>query len=220
MYTYSIQEWLLFFYIYCFLGWCFESTYVSVRKGHWVNRGFMRAPFLPLYGSGAILMLIIGRIFEGNVYFTYTAGLIGATLLEFLTGLGMEWFYKIKYWDYSNQRCNFMGHICLTSSIAWGFFTLLMTRVLHGPVEALVFRVPAAVITVLVSALTVFLAWDFIQSFKAAIELKEKLIKLEQDIDNMELREEIADMCESIQAVLTAKYEVRISSSRLPNVKG
>ncbi len=220
MYTYSIGEWLLFFYIYCFLGWGFESTYVSVRKGHWVNRGFMRAPFLPLYGSGAILMLVVGRIFQDNVFLTYLVGLIAATLLEFFTGLSMEWFYKIKYWDYSNQRCNFMGHICLTSSIAWGFFTLLMTRVLHGPIEALVFRVPAAVITVLVSALTIFLAWDFILSFKAAMELKKMLIQMEKDVDNMELREEIADMCESIQAVLTARYEVRISSLHLPNVKG
>ncbi|MBO5346918.1 MAG: putative ABC transporter permease, partial [Lachnospiraceae bacterium] len=121
MYIYSVQEWLLFFYIYCFLGWCFESTYVSLRKGHWVNRGFMRAPFLPLYGSGAILMLIVGQLFRDNVFLTYLVGLFAATLLEFFTGLGMEWFYKIKYWDYSNQRCNFMGHICLTSSIAWGF---------------------------------------------------------------------------------------------------
>ena len=57
-------------------------------------------------------------------------------------------------------------------------------------------------------------------SFKAAMELKKVLTQMEKDVDNMELREEITDMCESIQAVLTARYEVRISSLHLPNVKG
>ena len=49
--TYTTVDWLMFFYIYCFLGWCFESTYVSIQHKKWVNRGFMRGPFLPLYGS-------------------------------------------------------------------------------------------------------------------------------------------------------------------------
>ncbi len=241
MFAYSIEEWLLFFYIYCFLGWCFESTYVSTRKGHWVNRGFMRAPFLPLYGSGAILMLVVSRPFVDNIVLTYIAGLISATLLELATGAAMEYLFKIKYWDYSNQRFNFKGHICLTSSIAWGFFTLLMTRVIHEPIESLVLRIPEAVVTAIVLVLTVVLTWDFALSFKAAIELRDVLIKLEEVKADMEelqeklrnimehaseqvqraieergakleaLREEIADMRENIQAELSANFEVRIS---------
>ena len=45
--TYTTVDWLMFFYIYCFLGWCFESTYVSIQHKKWINRGFMRGPFLP-----------------------------------------------------------------------------------------------------------------------------------------------------------------------------
>ena len=57
MYSYTIVQWLFFFYFYCFVGWCIESAYVSVRTRKLTNRGFMRGPFLPLYGSGAIMML-------------------------------------------------------------------------------------------------------------------------------------------------------------------
>ena len=39
---YTFCQWLFFFYFYCFLGWIWETCYVSVLKGHWVNRGFMR----------------------------------------------------------------------------------------------------------------------------------------------------------------------------------
>ncbi len=56
MYHYTAIQWLFFFYFYCFFGWCFESTYVSLKSRKLVNRGFCRGPFLPLYGSGAIMM--------------------------------------------------------------------------------------------------------------------------------------------------------------------
>ena len=57
MYTYAWYHWLTFFYIYCFCGWVFESTYVSLKQHHFVNRGFLRLPMLPLYGTGAVMML-------------------------------------------------------------------------------------------------------------------------------------------------------------------
>ena len=55
---YTVSQWLIFFFIYCFLGWVWECCYVSVRKRKWVNRGFLHGPFLPIYGSGAIVILI------------------------------------------------------------------------------------------------------------------------------------------------------------------
>ena len=241
MFGYSIEEWLLFFYIYCFFGWCFESTYVSLRTGHWVNRGFMRAPFLPLYGSGALLLLVVSKHFVDNLVLTYIAGCIGATLLELVTGAFMEWLFKIKYWDYSRQRFNFKGHICLSSTIAWGFLTILMTRVIHEPVEAFVRELPGALVTAVVLLLTVVLTWDFALSFKAAMDLRDVLIKLEEARADMEelrkrlhsmlehaseqvkrameergakldtLLEELSEARENIQALLTAGFEVRIS---------
>ena len=64
MYSYTIVQWLFFFYFYCFFGWCFESTYVSLKEKRLVNRGFMRGPFLPLYGSGGIMMLVVSAPFQ------------------------------------------------------------------------------------------------------------------------------------------------------------
>ena len=47
-YSYSAPQWLLVFFLYCVLGWCFESTVVSVKQRHFVNRGFLRGPMLPI----------------------------------------------------------------------------------------------------------------------------------------------------------------------------
>lgn len=99
----------------------FESTFVSLKSKKFVNRGFMRGPFLPIYGSGAIMMLVVSMPFQDNIFLTYIAGCIGATALELVTGVTMEALFKVRYWDYSNQKFNYKGHICLSSTIAWGF---------------------------------------------------------------------------------------------------
>ena len=97
MYQYSIIEWLFFFYLYCFCGWIFESTFVSLKSRKFVNRGFMRGPFLPIYGSGAIMMLVVSMPFQDNIFLTYIAGCIGATALELVTGELMEALFKVRY---------------------------------------------------------------------------------------------------------------------------
>ena len=90
MYEYTWYQWLTFFFIYCFFGWIFESTYVSAKTGRFVNRGFLRLPLLPLYGTGAVMMLWVSLPVKDNLLLVYLTGVIAATLLEYVTGWGME----------------------------------------------------------------------------------------------------------------------------------
>ena len=180
MYSYTMTQWLFFFYFYCFAGWCFESAYVSIKSRELTNRGFLRGPFLPIYGSGAIMMLVVSMPFQDNIFLTYIAGCIGATALEYVTGVAMEALFKVRYWDYSKNRFNFQGHICLGSSLAWGVLTILMTELIHVPVEALVLSIPGGLLTVATYLLTAVLFADFALSFKAAIDLRNVLMKMEQ----------------------------------------
>ncbi len=180
MYEYSIIQWILFFYLYCFLGWCFESAYVSFRNHKLINRGFMRGPFLPLYGSGAIIMLVLSAPYQENLLLTYISGVIGATLLEYLTGVCMELLFKMRYWDYSNQPLNFQGYVCLSSSVAWGFLTILMTKVIHRPIAMFVLAIPNFISTLAVIILTVFIVADFSIAFRTAMDLRDILIRMEK----------------------------------------
>ncbi|MDD6811342.1 MAG: hypothetical protein PUD93_05700 [Lachnospiraceae bacterium] len=186
MYSYNIIQWLFFFYFYCFFGWCFESTFVSIKSKRLVNRGFMRGPFLPLYGCGAIMMLVASMPFQDSVILTYIAGCIGATALEYVTGVTMEALFKVRYWDYSNKKFNFQGHICLSSSLAWGLLTILMTKVVHKPIEQFVMAIPRNILGVVTLLLTVYIAADFALSFKAAMDLRNILIKMQRVREEME----------------------------------
>ena len=186
MYHYTIIQWLFFFYFYCFFGWVFDSTFVSVKSRKFVNRGFMRGPFLPIYGSGAIMMLVVSMPFQDNILLTYFAGCIGATTLELVTGMTMEALFKVRYWDYSNQKFNYKGHICLSSTIAWGFLTILMTEFVHKGVEKIVFAIPSLLLSILTIIITVCIVSDFTLSFKAALDLRDVLVGLEKAKDEME----------------------------------
>ncbi len=179
MFHYTSYQWLFVFYTYCFLGWCFESAYVSLKSNKLINRGFMRGPFLPLYGSGAVMMLVVSMPFADHIVLTYIAGCVGATALEYITGVTMEALFKVRYWDYSNKRFNFQGQICLSSTLAWGFFTVLMTRVLHRPIDRFVLSVPDRVLYYATAVLTVYIVIDFTLSFKAALDIRDILVKMQ-----------------------------------------
>lgn len=179
--TYTFSTWLFFFYFYCFLGWVWETCYVSVLKAKWVNRGFMRGPFLPIYGSGAIVVLVFTLPFRTNPGLVFVVGMTSATILEYFTGVAMERMFHVRYWDYSNQRLNLNGHICVTSSLAWGAFSVILTLYGHTPVERLASRMNINVLEVIVFVLTVYISIDMAESIREAINLKEVLLSLEEN---------------------------------------
>ncbi len=213
MYAYSIVQWLFFFYFYCFVGWCIESTYVSIKARQLTNRGFMRGPFLPLYGSGAIMMLVVSIPFQDNIFMVYVAGCVGATVLEYITGVTMEALFKVRYWDYSKNKFNFQGHICLGTSLAWGFLTILMTEVVHVPVERLAFSIPDTALKAVTGILTVFIAADFALSFKAAIDLRDVLVKMEKVKEEMVHIQKRLDVVIALTSQEIGNYRAALSES-------
>ena len=207
MYEYGWYQWLAFFYIYCFFGWIFESTCVSVKKGHFVNRGFLRLPMLPIYGTGAVMMLWVSLPVRDSLLLVYTSGAIAATILEYVTGWGMERLFKVKYWDYSNQRFQLNGYICLSSTIAWGFLTVLLTEILHPPIARYVLGIPLGVLLVCIGGITVLFVLDAVRSVKEALDLAKVLdamTNMRAELDDLQVQ----------MALLKAEMQQRAAESR------
>lgn len=202
MYTYTWYQWLSFFYIYSFFGWIFESAYVSVLKRRFVNRGFLRLPLLPLYGFGAVIILWVSLPFRGSLPLVFLSGAAAATALEYITGYVMERLFRVKYWDYSGKRFQLDGYICLSSSAAWGFLTLLLTEAIHQPVSGMVLNMNRGALYVCLSIVSLLFAADAFESVREALALGralESLARLRDEIDDLEarlaaLREEAAEL--------------------------
>jgi uncharacterized membrane protein len=184
--AYTADQWVLFFFFYCLCGWVWESCYVSIRQRRWVNRGFLHGPLLPIYGSGAILILLFTLPVRNHFVLLYLCGAAAATLLEYVTGAAMERLFKVRYWDYSKQKLNMNGYICLSSSIAWGFFSILLVKLLHPPIARLVLSIPTVFTAPLALALVAAFTVDTVQSVQAALDLRAMLEKLTEE--NEELR--------------------------------
>lgn len=185
MHVYTTGQWVLLFFFYCFCGWVWESCYVSLCQRRWVNRGFLQGPLLPIYGSGAIIILFVTLPVAGNLGLVWLLGMLAATALEYVTGDVMERLFKVRYWDYSKQKFNLNGHICLSSSIAWGFFSILLVRFIHPPIARLLADVPSWLVDPLALALTIAFTVDVVQSVQAALDLKDVLTKLAEENEDL-----------------------------------
>ncbi len=211
-YSYSAAQWLLVFYLYCVLGWCFESTVVSVEQRRWVNRGFLRGPMLPIYGFGAVILLHVSLPLQGYPVWSYLACMMAATVFEYIVGVVMEKLFKVKYWDYSKQRFQFQGYICLRSSLCWGFLGLILTGVIHPPINALVVGLPfigLIIIDVLFSAAFVS---DVVVSVRSALDLAKVLVELDR------LREQGAELRKQLSE--TALVELTNLSYKVEEAHG
>lgn len=193
MYSYSVVQWLIFFFIYCFLGWCVESTIVSVKQKKLVNRGFVRGPVLPIYGCGAMMILVCTLPFRHNVLLVYLLGMLGATILEYITGCLMEAILKVRYWDYSKQFMNLNGHICLKCSLFWGVLSVVLMFIVHKPIEWVVLHMNPVISIILLSVISAVFLVDFYISAKTALNLAAYLTKLQT------LREEISSLAYQIR---------------------
>ena len=185
MHFYSTGQWVLLFFLYCFCGWIWESCYVSACKRHWVNRGFLQGPVLPIYGSGAILILFVTLPVEKNLILVFLFGMIAATILEYVTGAVMEKLFKVRYWDYSKHLIQLNGYICLSSSIAWGAFSVLLIRYVHPPVGRIIEKIPEWIVDPLALVLVVAFTVDVVQSTQAALDFREVLERLTEENEDL-----------------------------------
>ena len=101
--VYNIVHWFIF---YSFIGWLVESIYMSICERKIVNRGFMRGPFCPIYGVGALSVYFALKPFSENYVLLYFCGSFMATTLEYFTGKLMYKIFGSIWWDYNNKPFN------------------------------------------------------------------------------------------------------------------
>ena len=213
---YALHQWLLLFYIYCFIGWIWESCYVSLKNHKLVNRGFLKGPLLPIYGWGAMAVLMSTLTVKRNLVLVFIIGMISATILEYITGVLMDKLFHVRYWDYTKEPFNINGHICLISSLTWGVFSVLLVRFVNPNIESLVTIIPDRISEIISYIITIFITIDGVQSFNAAMDLKKLLIKFterNEAIINIKKRIEIVEVfvnedVKSIQEKLVEKVAI------------
>ncbi len=177
---YSVSQWALVFFMYSFAGWCWEVLLYLVRQKKFVNRGFLTGPILPIYGFGALCVLLTCVPVKENVLAVALLGTLAASLLEYVTGFAMERLFHVRYWDYSNRPLNLHGYICLLSVGTWAVFSAVIVCVVHPFFQPYVRLIPPVLAGVLAGALSVFAVIDTVFAVRRALDLRALLESMER----------------------------------------
>lgn len=117
------------YYLFLFLfggslGWIIDTLDRSIPRKHFTEGSALHIPFLPIYGFGAILLVLVHPILPENIglQFIMLSILLGA--LEYLGGLFCEAALKRRLWNYTSKY-NLQGHTDLFHACAWGALGIL-----------------------------------------------------------------------------------------------
>ncbi len=130
-----------YFVIYSFVGWIVEVIYQALKKGKIINRGFLNGPVCPIYGFGMVAVLLffdyidIGDLQEASGLFLFAIGVVFSTAIELFGGWTLDKLFHTKWWDYSKEKYNLRGYICLKFSIIWGIGVVFIMHVIHPLVQ-------------------------------------------------------------------------------------
>ncbi len=188
----KIYELLTYFIIYSFLGWVMESVVRTFIERKLINTGFLRGPYCPIYGIGAIIMFLFLEKFENKPIALFFIAIIVLTSWEYFVGFLLEKLFKTKYWDYSDQKFNIKGRICLKNSIYWGILGILFVKYIHPFIEGLMLNVDNVLKYYLTAIISLVMMVDFITSIIKVKNISATLSKIE-DL-NKEIKEKLKEI--------------------------
>ncbi|MBQ9482825.1 MAG: putative ABC transporter permease [Ruminiclostridium sp.] len=179
--NYPIEQLLFMFFIFCNYGWIQESIIESLYHKRVINRGFLKGPYIPIYGCGGLLILLVCLPFKENGFAVYFVGLLSCTVLEYFVGWLMETLFHKQFWDYSMLRLTYKNRISLLSSLFWGLLALFMVYVLYGLMDWLVGVADPIFMLAYDIAMGIAMIVDTIITVSSQISLKERIKKLPYD---------------------------------------
>lgn len=124
-------DYILYFYIYSFFGWLVESIYCSTLEQKIINRGFLNGPICPVYGVGALVVILGLYPYKDNIVAVFLLSIILTSTVEYITGTILEKIFKTRWWDYSKHKFNIQGKVCLLNSILFGILSVIIIEIVH-----------------------------------------------------------------------------------------
>jgi uncharacterized membrane protein/HD superfamily phosphodiesterase len=131
----SFFYYIILFAIYCFIGWVLEVFYRSFKQRKFVNAGFLFGPFVPIYGMGAFVIIVMQYLVQGWHFVPrFIIFGLSLTFLEYMIGFLSEKIFKLPLWSYEDHRFNLHGRVSLYFSFLWTVLSLVFLEFIHPEV--------------------------------------------------------------------------------------
>jgi len=176
-----ITIYIIEFFIFSFIGWILDSSYRSIASRKFVNAGYFRGPFCPIYGFGGVILVLIFKIPQLQSAWLLIFASLALILIEYLGSVISEKLLKVKLWDYTKSPFNIGGRIDLLHSVYWIILAILFFYFIFP--YLLIFETKILISSYLdIPCLLVFvvgLVWLTLRKTpKRYLDFKEKIINL------------------------------------------
>ena len=192
----EIEMYIMLFFIYSLAGWLVEVIPATIREKKFVDRGFLVGPYCPIYGCGVILITLLLQKYADDILVTFFMSIIICGTLEYLTSYIMEKIFKARWWDYSNNKFNINGRICLETLVPFGIGGVLVLFVFNPFLEKIINLIPGLALHIVTGILCVLFLIDCIVSLKIILNLKEM---------TKELKDNTAEISDKVKKIILNK---------------
>lgn len=182
----TIPHVIVLFAVYSFMGWLIEVVYRSITQRQFINAGFVYGPFVPLYGFGAgFIICVESLIHSWPLPAHFIAYGIILTLIEYFTGFAFEKIFKLKLWDYADNRFNLNGRVCLLFSTLWAAMAIIFVIYIHPFVLKHVLALQRPFLHAASIILPIYGVTDFIFSVISITSFRKKIVYLYSEYFNL-----------------------------------
>ncbi len=179
----TICIYILFFFVYSFLGWCLEVICKLITEKRFINRGILIGPICPIYGYGVLIMTLFFRKYLNDPITLFILIIVSCSILEYFTSYFLEKVYHTRWWDYSTKKFNINGRICLETMIPFGILGLLIMNYMNPIVFNLLNILPNYLIYILSTFFLITYIIDNIISCKIIYNIQ----KLSKEIQSKQI---------------------------------
>ena len=123
-----VCKYFILYMLYSFLGWLLEVIVTFIKSKKIVNRGFLIGPYCPIYGKGALLIVLLLKKYENDIIALFVMAVVVCSIIEYITSYILEKLFNTRWWDYSNIKFNINGRVCLQNLVAFGIFGVLLLK--------------------------------------------------------------------------------------------
>lgn len=149
-------------------GWLLETFYAFSTLGHFTKRGFLYGPLCPIYGWGAIIILVGLHRYKDNSIKLFFYSSIVFSIFEYIVGFMLDALFSTNWWDYTNDFMNLNGRISIFFSFSWGIIALIFINYIHPFIEKkvkpILKKIPKTIQLLAINTCFIILVFDTILS--------------------------------------------------------
>lgn len=174
--VYKVMYLFLFFFIASIIGYIVEVIFCSIndKKLVW-NRGFLIGPYIPIYGVGTISILYLLRKYFTDPMALFFLTTIICSFIEYFTSWIMEKLFKVRWWDYSEERFNIEGRICLFNSLLFGVSGLMVVYFIYPFISKLLLSLSHTALIIISSICLIVFLTDLVVTVTTLIGVRKTL---------------------------------------------